>query len=118
MPELDPTEYAPETYRPMQATVAPQMAHFVEGQGRSSDPWYAAEEHGSVLALGKDTNKSQHLKIYLKKRSLTELHADKRFRVLEVTPEFKDGTDTVANEAPKISLLPQSPAKKTGAIKP
>ncbi len=115
MPELDPTEYAPETYRPMQATVAPQMAHFVEGQGRSSDPWYAAEEHGSVLALGKDTNKSQHLKIYLKKRSLAELHADKRFTVLEITPEFKDEPGTTL-EAPKAPLLPESHPKQTGAV--
>ena len=118
MPELNPAEYAPETFRPMKATVAPQMELFIEGQGRSSDPWYAAEEHGSVLGLGTDNKKSNHLTIYLKKRSLTELYADKRFRVLEVTPEFKDETDTVVNEAPKIHFLPQSPAKKTGQIKP
>jgi hypothetical protein len=97
MPELNPADHAPETFRPMQAVVTPKLEQFVAGQGRSSDPWYAAEEHGSVASLGE--GKAANLKIYLKKRALGELYADKRFEVIEVTPEFKDEADALPSES-------------------
>jgi hypothetical protein len=86
MPELNPADYAPETFEPMQVRVSVAKPDaFDKSKGRNFDPYYVAEVYGAVMM---PTAHPTHYIIYVKRREIPRIAADPRFKIEEIQPEF------------------------------
>jgi hypothetical protein len=100
MPELNPAEYAPATFEPMQVRVSVATPEaFDKANGRSGDPYYAAEAFGGVMIPNEHPS---HYVIYVARRDIPKISADTRFKIEEIVPEFP--SEGKENDLPSDSV--------------